>query len=179
MISAFDPIDDDEAPAVGAPEERAGANQDLRPIPRIAIQAFCETPEVAEVLEQAAGDRRMAKAHVKVHMGGAAAALDFYGTAPTPNLLILESRERREGVLAQLDRLASVCDAGTKVLVIGHDNDVVLFRELLRRGVSDYMVVPFDLYDVVREVGEIYLDQQAGPIGRTIALNADSTSSTG
>jgi pilus assembly protein CpaE len=165
MSRAAEPID-------ATAEARAQANQDLRPIPRIAIQAFCETPEVAAVLEKAAGDRRMAKTHVKVHMGGVAAATDFYGSAPTPNLLFVETREKREGALVQLDRLAGVCDPGTKVVVIGHDNDVVLFRELLRRGISDYMVVPFDMFDVIREIGEIYLDPSSGPIGRTIAFLA-------
>jgi pilus assembly protein CpaE len=157
----------DAAPETDA---RVTANHDLRPIPRIAVQAFCETPDVAAVIERAAGDRRMAKTHVKVHMGGVAAAADFYSSAPTPNLLIVESREKRDGVLLQLDKLASVCDPGTKVIVVGHENDVVLFRELLRRGISDYMVVPFDMFDVIREIGELYLDPATGPLGRTVAF---------
>ena len=142
----------------------------LKPVPRISIQAFCETPEVADVLEQAAADRRMAKAHVKVHQGGVAAALDFYSAAPTPNLLFVETRERREQVLEQVDQLATVCDAGTKVVLIGHHNDVALYRDLMRRGVSEYMVAPFDLYDVIREIGEIYLAPDVKPVGRTIAF---------
>ncbi|WP_237153373.1 AAA family ATPase [Oryzibacter oryziterrae] len=149
---------------------RIEENASLRPVPRIAIQAFCDTPEVASVLEQAAADRRMSKAHVKIHMGGPAAALDFYTSAPTPNLLFIESRDSREGILEQIDKLASVCDPGTKVIVIGHSNDVALYRELLRRGVSDYLVTPFDLYDVIREVGEIFLGSNSEPIGRTIAF---------
>ncbi len=143
---------------------------DLRPIPRIAVQAFCESPDVAAVLEQASADRRMAKTHVKIHMGGVSAAVDFYSSAPTPNLLLVETREKREGALEQVNRLAGVCDPGTKVILIGHYNDVLLYRELLRRGVSDYMVVPFDLYDVIREIGDIYLGDEAKPVGRTIAF---------
>ena len=38
--------------------------------------------------------------------------------------------------------LAEVCDPGTKVVVIGHVNDVPLYRELIRRGVSEYLVAP-------------------------------------
>lgn len=142
----------------------------LKPVPRISIQAFCETPEVADVLEQAAADRRMAKAHVKVHQGGVAAALDFYAAAPTPNLLFVETRERHQQVLEQVDQLATVCDAGTKVVLIGHHNDVALYRDLMRRGVSEYMVAPFGLYDVIREIGEIYLAPDVKPVGRTIAF---------
>ncbi|MBS1180627.1 MAG: minD 1 [Proteobacteria bacterium] len=153
-------------PASGRPADVDG----LKPVPRIAIQAFCETPEVADVLEQAAADRRMARAHVKVHQGGVPAALDFYAAAPTPNLLFVETRERHQGVLEQVDQLATVCDAGTKVVLIGHHNDVALYRDLMRRGVSEYMVTPFDLYDVIREIGEIYLSPDVKPVGRTIAF---------
>lgn len=153
-------------PSSGRPNDSDG----LKPVPRISIQAFCDTPEVADVLEQAAADRHMAKAHVKVHQGGVAAALDFYTAAPTPNLLFVETRERRERVLEQVDQLATVCDAGTKVVLIGHHNDIALYRDLMRRGVSEYMVAPFELYDVIREIGEIYLSPDVKPVGRTIAF---------
>lgn len=149
---------------------RSADTDGLKPVPRISIQAFCETPEVADVLEQAAADRRMAKAHVKVHQGGVTAALDFYAAAPTPNLLFVETRERHQQVLEQVDQLATVCDAGTKVVLIGHHNDVALYRDLMRRGVSEYMVAPFDLYDVIREIGEIYLSPDVKPVGRIIAF---------
>ena len=59
-------------------------------------------------------------------------------SAPTPNVIILET-EGRTDILAGLDQLATVCDAGTRVVVIGKINDVTLYRELVRRGVSDYV----------------------------------------
>jgi len=43
----------------------------IRPLPRISLQAFCETPEFASSVQAAAADRRMSKVHVKVQMGGA------------------------------------------------------------------------------------------------------------
>ena len=47
----------------------------IAPLPRVTIQAFCETSDVAGTIEAAASDRRMGKAHVKIQMGGAAAAV--------------------------------------------------------------------------------------------------------
>lgn len=73
----------EEAPA---PETTPLA--DVRPLPRISIQAFCESADLAAVMELAAADRRMARTHVKVQMGGLAAAGEFYRQAPTPNLII-------------------------------------------------------------------------------------------
>ncbi len=143
---------------------------DPKPIPRIAIQAFCETPEVAAALEGAAQDRRMSRAHVKVLMGGLPAAVEFYGSAPTPNLVVVESKGRAEDILGHLDGLAEVCDPGTKVLVIGHVNDVLLYRELIRRGVSEYAVAPLDLFDVLRTIGDLYHSPDSALLGRSIAF---------
>lgn len=141
-----------------------------RAIPRIAVQAFCETPEVAKALEGAAQDRRMSRAHVKVLMGGLPAAVEFYGSAPTPNLVVVESKGKPEELLGHLDGLAEVCDPGTKVLVVGHVNDVLLYRELVRRGVSEYVVAPLDLFDVLRAVGDLYHSADSAVLGRSIAM---------
>ena len=51
------------------------ADVQIAPIPRVSIQAFCETQPTASAINRAAMDRRMSKAHVKVNMGGANAAL--------------------------------------------------------------------------------------------------------
>ena len=49
-----------------------------RPVPRVNIQAFCEDQDTAAMIEKASQDRRLAKAHVTVQMGGAQAAAAFY-----------------------------------------------------------------------------------------------------
>src|SRR5215210_644567 len=113
---------------------------DVRPVPRISIQAFCDSPDLVAVVEAAAADRRMSRAHVKVHSGGIVAAAEFYQAAATPNLIVVESKLAPARLDAELDRLAEVCDAGTKVVVIGHVNDVELYRGLTHRGVSEYLV---------------------------------------
>jgi pilus assembly protein CpaE len=118
---------------VGGGLEDASRFAKARPIPRISIQAFCENVATAEVLQSATGDRRLAKSHVSVHMGGAPAAVAHYHESPTPNLIIVETTLPRPQMLSELDRLAQCCDAGTKVVVIGHTNDVLLYRELLKR----------------------------------------------
>lgn len=151
-------------------DETAASQTDPRPIPRVAIQAFCESTEIAELLQAAGGDRRMSRAHLKVQMGGLPAAVDFYASAPTPNLVIVESKGKPEDLLGHLDGLADVCDPGTKVLVIGHVNDVVLYRELIRRGVSEYVVAPLDMFAVIRAIGDLYAGPTAAPLGRTVAF---------
>ena len=142
----------------------------IAPVPRVAMQAFCETETVARAVEIAAGDRRMQKAQASVRMGGAAAAVATFQDQPTPNVILLESKHDRDHLLTHLDRLSEVCDAGTKVLVIGHVNDVLLYRELTRRGVSDYLIAPVDPLDIVQAVSDVFHSPGSEPIGRTIAI---------
>src|SRR5579875_2081684 len=91
----------------------------IDPVPRISIQAFCESPEAASVIQASVGDRRMSKAHIKQNMGGAAAAVEAYRNAPTPNVIVIEATTDRDLLVSQLDELAEYCDAGTKVIIIG------------------------------------------------------------
>ncbi|MER9142556.1 CpaE family protein [Mesorhizobium sp. M0871] len=146
------------------------AMQALRPVPRISIQAFCETEGVAHPVGRAGEDRRMAKAHLKVHMGGIATAIEFYQSAPTPNLILLESRSEPKQLLEQLAQLSEYCDPSSKVVVIGHYNDVGLYRELIRFGISEYVIAPVSMADIVSVVSSIFVDPEAEPIGRSIAF---------
>ncbi|WP_192250317.1 AAA family ATPase [Mesorhizobium silamurunense] len=151
-------------------QQDIAAMQALRPVPRISIQAFCETEGVANPIERAGEDRRMAKAHLKAHMGGIATAIEFYQSAPTPNLILLESRSEPKQLLEQLAQLAEYCDPTSKVVVIGHYNDVGLYRELIRSGISEYVIAPVSMTDIVSVVSSIFVDPESDPIGRSIAF---------
>jgi pilus assembly protein CpaE len=137
--------------------------------PRVSVQAFCETVETAEAVRSAGEDRRLAKAHVTVQMGGVAAAIEAYSKVPTPNVIILET-EGGSDILEGLDQLATVCDAGTRVVVIGGVDDVAPYRELVRRGVNDYVIGPVVTLDVVRSICSLFSASEAVAVGRMIAV---------
>jgi pilus assembly protein CpaE len=142
----------------------------IEPVPRVSIQAFCESPDIAAIVAAAISDRRMAKAHVKQNMGGAAAAVEAYRSAPTPNVVVLEAPASRDALLGQLEELAEYCDAGTKVVVLGKLNDIVLYRQLIARGVSEYLVAPFGVVDFIQAVSQLFSVPGAKPLGRVIAV---------
>jgi pilus assembly protein CpaE len=148
----------------------AGREERIAPAPRVSVQAFCETVETAAAIQAAGEDRRMAKAHLRIQMGGLIAAVEAYQSSPTPNVIILESESRSEDVLAGLDQLAPVCDAATRVIIIGRMNDVALYRELVRRGVSDYLIAPVGALQIVRAVCGLFSAPDAKPVGRVIAV---------
>ncbi len=141
----------------------------IAPAPRVSVQAFCETARTAEAIQSAGVDRRLGKAHLTIKMGGMAAAIETYRTVPTPNVIIIET-EGDNDILAGLDQLATVCDAGTRVVVIGNENDEAPYRELVRRGVSDYVIGPVDTLDVVRSICGLFSAAEAVAVGRMIAI---------
>ena len=139
-------------------------------IPRIAVQAFCETPDFAAVVERTAHDRRVGRVSFSITMGGIGAAISTYANAPTPNLLIVETTGNAVELTGDLARLAEVCDPGTKVVIVGHYNDVALYRDLITRGVSDYIVMPFDIFVLIDSISRIFISPDSEPVGRTLAF---------
>jgi pilus assembly protein CpaE len=142
----------------------------IPPLPRIAIQAFCQTTEVKQVLMELPADRRMAKTMLKIQDGGVAACVEAYRGSPTPNVVIIEASNDRNGLLMRLDELAQYCDAGTRVLVIGHTNDVLLYRELIKRGVSEYLIAPVTIMDVISALSTMFNSGEGDSLGRVIAV---------
>ena len=126
--------------------------------------------DMAAIISAAISDRRMAKAHVKQNMGGAPAAVEAYKSAPTPNVVVLEAPANRDALLGQLEELAEYCDAGTKVVVLGKLNDIVLYRQLIARGVSEYLVAPFTVVDFIQAISQLFSVPGAKPLGRVIAV---------
>lgn len=154
----------------GGNAEARGDLTDVRPIPRITIQCFCETEEVRQTLETAATDRRMARTHTSVNMGGIMGAVNYYGSAPTPNLIVIESRQTSDGLMAELEKLASVCDADTRVIVIGHFNDILMYRELIANGISEYLVAPITMADIMSSISNVFMNEEVGPLGKMYAF---------
>src|SRR3954465_3267979 len=151
------------------PEVTPPLEDHIAPSPRVSVQAFCETVETAAAVQSAGEDRRLGKAHLKIQMGGMAAAIEAYRTAPTPNVIILET-EGRSDILTGLDQLATVCDPGTRVVVVGRVNDVTLYRELVRRGVSDYVLAPVMPIAVGRSICNLFSAPEAKAVGRIVAI---------
>jgi len=156
----------------GTEEPAADVATGARLIPRITIQAFCEHSQTAELIEAATHDRRMSKVALTTHNGGLDGAIETYKSNPTPNLIMVETSLPSAEVPAALERLAEVCDATTRLIVLGHTNDVVLYRELIRSGVSEYVVLPATAHEIVTAITDLFAAEGAAPIGRTIAFVA-------
>src|SRR5690606_25816217 len=147
----------DSKPEEPAAEIAPGA----RLVPRITIQAFCEHSQTAQLVESVVYDRRMSKVALTTHNGGLEAAIETYRSNPTPNLIIIETTLPPDAIPGALERLAEVCDASTRVIVLGHVNDVVLYRDLIRAGISEYLVLPTTAQMVVTAITDLFASDTA------------------
>jgi len=148
------------------------ANSGVRLIPRVTIQAFCEHSQTAELIETSIHDRRMSRVALTTHNGGIEGAIGTYRDNPTPNLIIVESSQDSQEILNLIGRLADVCDGGTNLIVIGHLNDVVLYRNLKNIGVSEYLVMPTSSKSIVDSISDLFVAENSAPIGRSVAFIA-------
>ncbi len=93
-----------------------------------------------------------------------------YVNETTPNLLIIEGLADPRQLLGRAGSLAEYCDENIRVVVLGHTNDIRLYRELMRRGVSEYLVAPIDPVQMIRSIAALFTDPEAPFIGKTIAV---------
>jgi len=182
--TAFNPVGDMvagasaaiQAPVVAAPQSMghapvlSGGLHNEVSVPRIAIHVFAERQDTLASAERAGQDRRLSRATTQIRVGGVPAAVEAYHHEPTPPLIIVECLDDPQSLLMQVDQLAEVCDAGTKVVVIGAANDIILFRELMRRGVSEYLVAPVEPLQLISAIGGLFADPAQPFVGRSIAF---------
>lgn len=147
-----------------------GDLEQVRPLPRISIHAFCESEAMQRLMERCGQDRRMAKVSLRINSGGIDAAANMFATVSTPNLIILETSTEPRSLLTELAPLAAVCDPSTKVVLVGKYNDIALYRDLIRNGISEYMVAPVAMPDILAAVASIFVDPDAEPLGRSLAF---------
>lgn len=139
-------------------------------IPHVAAHCFAETAETRAAFERFAADRRMDRASVRIVDGGVAAAKRYYADATTPNAIIIETSLGKDGLLAELDRFAEVCDPHTRVIVVGRDNDIALYRALVAHGVTEYLVAPLDPAALTEVIERMFCDADAPALGKVFAF---------
>jgi pilus assembly protein CpaE len=151
------------------PSAGLGGSRALR---GLSIHAFCEATATATAMQAAAADRRLAKAQVEVTTGGidAAIAAGACGLdAWAPGIVVVETSLPRPLLLARLEALQGRCDADTRLILIGQLNDIALYRELMRRGVAEYLIAPVSPAQLVEAVASVCEPEGASP-GRVIAF---------
>lgn len=102
------------------------------------LLAFVDDAASKQAVEQLAADLAMEAA---VFRGGCDEAIARLSNARSPRVLLVDL-SGMEFPLSKVEELANVCDPSVQMIAIGDRNDVGLYRDLIARGVSDYLVKP-------------------------------------
>ncbi|MFQ5972224.1 MAG: cellulose synthase operon protein YhjQ/BcsQ [Alphaproteobacteria bacterium] len=109
-----------------------------------------------------------------VQRGDAASCVEYLKASSSPRLIIADV-SGSDLPLSQVHTLAEVCEPRVRVVIIGEQNDVGLFRELMQLGVSDYVVKPITAELMQRAIlvaeGKLQASAQGQRSGKVIAVN--------
>jgi pilus assembly protein CpaE len=105
-----------------------------------------------------------------MHSGGIAGAIEHYGDKPTPEVLVVESRDDGTQIHSSLEALAGVCQATTSVILVGALNDVHLYRALKRQGLHEYLPAPLEPRLLSESLAELCSDDAKVKTGRLISF---------
>lgn len=110
-------------------------------IDREGILAVTADTACRDLISQALDERRDGGSEVII--GTVETAMSRLAAGAMPNLLLIDLSASQ----APLDDMASLVAAGgvgIKIIALGMINDVGLFRDLLRKGATDYLTKPLD-----------------------------------
>ncbi len=109
------------------------------PASRAELMAFVADAEAEAHLRECLLD--LSFSDFQVIRGGIARAIIHLGERRSPNILIVDVSDV-DMPISRVRDLAEVCEPAVTVIAIGKRNDVGLYRDLMKAGISDYIVKP-------------------------------------
>lgn len=137
---------------------------------RINIGAYVLTDAVRDAVNALSSDRMFLRSTVSVFDGGMAGALEYLSTRSTPELLIVETKAHGDALFEELNGLADNCQPGTRVIIVGAENDINLFKTLIEQGISQYFLDTVTVEELKAAVIDAFADKSAQAKSRTIAF---------
>lgn len=138
-----------------------------------AFLAFATDSSDIESLKKFAAKHQWADTCIM--QGDIRTATQFFKDNTSPKLLLVEVPSAAEAV-DLLNALAEVCDAGTKVIVIGSVNEYSFYCSLMDMGISSYLLRPLNdtmldnAYDKTQETPVVAPGKQERTPGKVIAV---------
>jgi len=137
---------------------------------RIPISAYLINADSIAAVEALKEDRYFFRSAIEIYDGGIDAAITQLAEKRTPALLIVETTANQEQMFQQLAALANVCDPETRLVLIGKENDIGLFRTLIAEGISDYLITPVTGEQIKATAIKIFQGEESESDGRVIAF---------
>jgi len=82
----------------------------------------------------------------------------------------LNPRPRARLCSNELNKLAEVCQPGTRVIIVGAENDINVFKTLIEQGISQYFVATLGAEELKAAIVDAFADKSANAKCRTLAF---------
>lgn len=115
-------------------------------------------------------DRRLARSRVLAQPGGMPGAVAHLTDNETPHLLIVETGQTGDDLISSLGELADVCDPEVKVVLLGAENDIALYKQLIDLGLAEYYCGPVTTEALIGIIQAVYSEADDETLGRVIAF---------
>ena len=135
----------------------------------LQISAFYVGDATAAVLQQLQQDKRMIRSKVAVQPGGIQGAVEYLAGGAPVQLLIVEATETGDSLFAALEALAENCNPETKVVLLGQENDIALYKELMGMGLGDYVSGAVTSEQLVEIAERSFSASATASLGRVVA----------
>jgi pilus assembly protein CpaE len=125
---------------------------------KCSIEAFVTTERLSDLLEVMASSPELGRCKLVTHPGGMDKAIDQLSKFPSPELLIIEIDFSKEIIFQKLEVLSTVFNSDSKIILIGNDNDIDLYRKLRALGINEYLFMPETADDLINEIEALFLN---------------------
>ncbi len=139
-------------------------------LPQATIAVYSTDQSSLSAVSALSEDWHFGRVDISTYVGDVEKAIVELKLSGSPDLIIVQSDVVDEAFLLQLEELAGCCDEGTIAIVVGADNDVQLYRDLIDMGVDDYLVAPLDSAVLADVISKALIDKLGAPDSRLIAV---------
>ena len=125
---------------------------------KCSIEAFFITEKMNDLLELANISPKLSRCTLSHHSGGMNKAISHLSKSPSPDLLIIEVNSSQEVIFQQLETLSTVFDSESRILLVGNENDIELYRKLKALGINEYLFMPETADILINEFERLFLN---------------------
>lgn len=135
----------------------------------VSARIFADTPELEAAAQAAASDPRLSRSRIEVHGGGIAGAAQWLAGNSSPDVLILGDCVD-ELVWERLETLAENVEPHCRVILVGPQDNIAIYREMTGRGIADYLGGPPDAAEIAEALCRLFAEEDALPKGRLVVV---------
>ena len=137
---------------------------------RLSILAFYATAETEATLRTLQQDRRLMRSRVMIHPDGIQGAARYLAENQSAQLMIVETTETGDDLFKVLESLAEVCGPEDRVILIGSENDISIYKRLLDMGIEEYLHEAVTTEQLMAQIERMFADEDAAAMGRIIGF---------